>query len=112
MRTIFDLEEVRSAIRAGRLRWRAHALERLLERHIGRGHVLWTLFHGEVIEEYPSSRPYPAALVWGKPEGKVLHVVVAYATQSKEAYVISAYEPNKDRFEEDFRARRQTKKDE
>ncbi len=103
------LSKVQAAAQAGKLYWRAHALERMLERNITREEVVGSLFHGEVIEEYPSSKPFPAILVQGSQCGRVIHVVVAYDSTLNRAYIISTYEPDKDHFEADFRSRRRKK---
>ena len=107
----FPLDEVRAAIRAGRLRWREHALVRLLERGIARDRVVWILLHGDILEEYPLSWPYPAALIGGDPGGGTLHAVVAFAAVSRCAYVVSAYEPDQVHFEPDLRTRRRKEDD-
>ena len=102
-----DCGTLRRAVTEGRLRWRQHALHRMMQRGITRRHALQVILGGEVIEDYPSDAPYPSALMLGFVEDRPLHVVVALDATSERAYVITAYEPGLDRFEPDFRTRRQ-----
>ena len=50
--------------------------------------------------------PYPSALFFGWAEGKPLHGVVALDETNEWAYVITAYEPDLEHFEADYRTRR------
>lgn len=83
--------------------WRKHALERMLERSISRDEVMQCARHGEIIESYPEDFPYPSSLVL-QIEGKILHIVMAL--NGEECYVITAYRPNVDEFENDFKTRK------
>ncbi len=61
--------------------------------------------YGEVIEEYPDDYPHPSCLVFGYAlNKKVLHVVVWVSKDS--VYIITAYYPTLDRFEDDLKTRR------
>ncbi|MFO7958629.1 MAG: DUF4258 domain-containing protein [Candidatus Brocadiia bacterium] len=102
-----DIAAIARAARQGCLRWRAHALERMLQRGISRASVLRTLEQGEVIEDYPDDRPFPSALLLGFAEGRPLHVVVALDATSGYAHVVTVYEPDLEHFESDFRTRRE-----
>ena len=97
---------MRQAVREHRLRWRSHAVERMLARAIHTPDVLDVLLNGEIIEDYPDDSPYPSALVLGTCGSRTLHVVVAYAAGSGYAYVVTAYEPDREHFEADFRRRK------
>jgi hypothetical protein len=100
-----NIESIRSAAAAGKIQWRQHALERLLEREITGDEVRSALVHGDVVEIYPGSHPYPSCLVMHLGE-QVLHVVVAVEPASGVCHVITAYRPSLDRFEADFKTRR------
>ena len=101
-----DLPRLRQAVTAGRIRWRVHALEAMLERAIGSSQVIAVLVSGQVLEDYPDDTPYPSALFMAPVGGRVLHVVVAFDAHQDYAYVVTAYEPDTDHFEPDFRTRR------
>ena len=105
----FDLTAVRLGVRSGQIRWRRHALERMLERGILRDHVRAVILEGEMIEEYASTEPYPSGLFHGVIGGRPLHVVVAWdVSDAGLAYVITAYEPDELHFEPDLKTRRRT----
>uniref|UniRef100_A0A7C3QUR5 DUF4258 domain-containing protein n=1 Tax=Leptospirillum ferriphilum TaxID=178606 RepID=A0A7C3QUR5_9BACT len=70
-----------------------HAYERILEREIKTEDIFNVVETGEVIEEYPSDKPYPSCLILGYCEGKPLHVVVAKDEGTEICFVITSYEP-------------------
>ena len=102
------IEEFRRLFRAGRVRWRMHALERLLERGISRTDVTSVIESGEIIESYSGDRPFPSVLVVAT-DPTPLHVVVALDRANQFAYVITAYKPDPDRFEHDTKTRRRAR---
>ena len=65
-----------------------------------------TLSYGEVVEDYPDDEPYPSALILGFDEDGPLHVVVAYDSLNQYCMVITAYYPDTEYFEDDFRTRK------
>jgi hypothetical protein len=83
--------------------WRKHALERMLQRAILRDEVIHCALHGEIIESYPEDYPYPSSLVL-KIGIEPLHIVMAL--NGEECYIITAYRPNGDEFENDFKTRK------
>ena len=102
----FDLPVFRKAIATGRIEWRKHVLQKLAERGIPQQAVRDVLLQGERIREYADDKPFPSALFLGYAPGKPLHVVAAYDETSRQAFVITAYEPSLDFFEPDFRTKR------
>jgi len=95
-----------SLIQKAAVEWNRHALERMLERGISRQEVTDVLLTGEVIEDYPSDRPYPSFLMYGKSAGKSLHVVSAFDQEHEILYIITAYLPDTLHFLDDYRTRR------
>lgn len=69
--------------------------------------VRQVLLTGEEIEDYPDDYPYPSALFMDICEGRPLHVVVAYSEQSHYAYIVTAYEPDREHFEADYKTRKE-----
>ena len=102
----FNLPAVGEGIRAGRLHWGLHVLERMAQRGIARADVLTVLHEGEVVEEYLDDTPYPSALVLGFVAGRPLHVVVALDATGPDPYIITVYQPSPDKFELDWKTRR------
>lgn len=101
-----DLSKVKTALGLGNIEWERHVLERLLQRTIPRNAVIEVLRTGDCIEDYPDDRPFPSALFLGWHRGKPLHVVVALDEVAPRIFIITAYEPDLEHFEPDFRTRR------
>ena len=68
--------------------------------------VLEILFSGEVIESYPDDSPYPSFLLSGCINFRPLHVVIAHAVSLKIIYIVTAYEPDSAKWEDNFRRRK------
>jgi hypothetical protein len=86
--------------------YRIHAVRQMFQRHISEQDVRTVIKTGEVIEDYADDNPYPSYLVFGTVKSRPLHVVVAYNNVDREAIVITAYEPDPEVWEKDFRRRR------
>lgn len=95
-----------SSVKFERLVFRLHALLRMRERGLTVAEVVEALARAEVLEEYPSDSPLPSKLVLGRAWGRALHVVVAEAEEGKVGVVITAYEPDPDRWDGELRRRR------
>ncbi len=78
----------------------------MAERDILRSMVIEVLLTGERIEDYPDDTPFPSALFSKIIRQRPIHVVVAYDSISEWAFVITAYEPDLEYFESDFKTRR------
>ena len=94
------------AIENGLIEWQRHALERMMERDILRESVKKVLLAGEIIEDYPDDKPYPSALFLGWVEGEPFHIVSALDPESGYSFVITAYKPDLEHFEPDYKTRR------
>jgi hypothetical protein len=86
--------------------FRVHALRRMFERRIREEDILHVLATGEVIEDYPTDFPYPSRLVLGWCENRAIHVVAAYNKVANETIIVTAYEPDLQKWEADFKRRR------
>ncbi len=100
------IDDMREALAVGKMRWRLHAQERMVERGIYREDVLGALQNGAVIEEYADTKPFPSFLVHLEEGMKALHVVAAWDRLDKVVYIITAYEPSLEHFLPDFKTRR------
>lgn len=101
-----DIAALKDAVANKRIEWQKHALERMAERNVLRSTVIDVLLTGERIENYPDDTPFPSALFFKLIEHKPIHVIAAYDYISKWVFVITAYEPNIEHFEADFKTRR------
>ena len=100
------IEAMRSAFASGQVKWRLHALQRMLERNIGRADVAQVVATGEVIETYPVGKPFPACLIGGRAGSRPIHAVIGWDAGAEMAYMITVYEPDLEHFEADFKTRR------
>ena len=99
------LPAVRQAFTEGRILWKKHALERMMERGILREAVKQTVLKGTVIEDYPDDYPVPSLLIAVR-EPEPLHVVLAWDARLRQCHIITAYRPSLEHFEADFMTRR------
>jgi hypothetical protein len=103
-----DGDKLRIALENGFIEWQRHALERMMERGISRESVKEILKKGEIIEDYPDDKPYPSALFLGWIRGEPLHAVAAFDSLTGWCFIITAYKPDLEHFESDYKTRRQT----
>lgn len=62
---------------------------------------------GEIIAAYPDDTPYPSVLVFGITEtNRPLHIVCAHNPDDDEIVIITVYQPDPNRWEEDYRRRK------
>lgn len=101
-----DRDGLKTAIENGKIEWQRHVLERMLERGISREIAKEVLLSGEIIEDYPDDKPYPSALFLGWVKGEPFHVVVAFSSESDYCFIITAYKPDLEHFEPDYKTRR------
>lgn len=82
-----------------------HVIERCKQRNIRPMHIRLAVMSGEIIEDYPDDFPTPSCLILGFPSiGVPLHVVVASNDES--AKIVTAYYPDKDKWESDMKIRK------
>ena len=103
-----DYSEIRQCL--ANCRFTEHARKEMDEEPLGRitvAELLHALSIGEIIEEYPEDTPYPSTLVLGKTaESRPLHVVCAPVLAEQRLIIITTYEPDPERWEEDFKRRK------
>lgn len=99
-------ESIVNAINIGNIEWRQHALERMFQRAISRNEVKLAIKNGEIIEEYENDMPFPSALFFHC-GSKIIHVVASFDEETKIVYVITAYVPDSQYFNDDLKTRRQ-----
>ena len=87
-------------------RFSGHAIQRMFERSISKPDVIAVIESGEAIADYPSETPYPACLLLGTVESRVLHVVIGMDRATETCHVITAYPPNPALWSSDFRTRK------
>lgn len=93
---MFPVEALRDAVRANRFSIRTHARQRMVERGIALRDVKRVLLSGDLLEEYPSARPFPKALFMGfVGEGEPLYISCAF--DGERAYIVTVhwYDPER-----------------
>lgn len=88
------------------VKFSGHALRRMFERSLSLEEVIFTIQAGEMIAVYPDDKPYPSELRLGWVRDRPVHVVVAQNQENNECYVITAYVPSLEIWNDDFKTRR------
>lgn len=86
-----------------------HAAKRLEQRNLTLQNVIDCIMSGEIIEQYPDDYPYPSCLILGKQNNQVpLHAVIA--SNEEELFIITAYYPSEEQWEDDLKTRKEQQK--
>lgn len=100
-----DILDVRHLCQDDAVQWTAHVAQRLIKRSISPDEVLEVLMHGVIIEQYPTDYPYPSCLMFAMVHGhRPIHVVCSVG--AGKLFIITAYEPDKDRWDTEFMRRK------
>ena len=101
-----DLEKAKELCMQKKIKWSVHVATRMQERGIKREDVINCILNGEIIEDYPYDYPTPSCLLFGYTlRSNVIHVVIGLDDDS--VYVVTAYYPNRDKFESDLKTRKE-----
>ena len=104
----YTIDDLKQACSKNNIKWSMHALKRLRERHITRQDFKNSIFTGEIIECYPEDCRTQSCLISGMSKSdKPLHNVSGYDEDF--IYAITAYFPNPEEWENDFKTRRVNK---
>ena len=99
------IEELRNLCKAGKIKWTAHILTRLQQRNINPSDIKNCIMTGEIIEQYPKDYPFPSCLLLGVcMANKQLHTVIGCGEGF--LWLITAYRPDIEEWEPDFKTRR------
>jgi hypothetical protein len=60
----------------------------------------------EIIEEYPTDKYLPSDLLYGKTETKTFHVLMATDVSEDNVRIVTAYEPDPDKWDPLLKVRR------
>ena len=82
-----------------------HAAERFRQRGIRMKDIRTVVGNGEIIEDYPEDYPFPSCLILGKSGEVNIHIVASINDDM--IYLITAYIPNPDKWEDDFKTRKE-----
>lgn len=100
------IEDIVEAIRSDRVRITDHADEEARADSLTLDEVFFSVSRGEMIEDYPTDKPYPSCLVFGlAPDEEPVHSVWAYNSENRWAVLITVYRPDPRRWD-DWRRRK------
>ncbi len=75
-------------------------------RRISKEAVKAAIAYGEIIDEQPNDQPFPSYLLLDFANGKPLHVVFSYDALTDTGFVVTAYIPDPNLWQNDFRTKR------
>ncbi len=94
-----DIQDIIEAIRHNHIRITDHADEEAQADQLSFDEIFFSVLHGEIIEEYPTDKPYPSCLIYGDNfVGEPIHSVWAYNAATKWAVLITVYRPDPERW--------------
>ena len=90
-----DIADIIEAIQANRVRITDHADEEAEADGLTFDEIYFSVLRGEIIEDYPTDKPYPSCLIYGQTfGGDPVHSVWAYNEQNWWAVLITVYRPD------------------
>lgn len=102
-----NIQKIKDAIASDKIKWTEHAAKRLINRRISPNEVLQALSNGTIIEDYPSDYPFPSCLVLGCTlQNRMLHIVCSIVNGDI-LTIITAYQPDLNKWDETFTKRRE-----
>jgi len=101
-----DIKDIIDAIQSKRIKITNHADEEAEADQLVFDEVYYSVFQGEIIENYQNDKPYPSCLVYGKTfGGDPVHSVWAFNDKNQWTVLITVYRPDPDLWI-DWRVRR------
>lgn len=103
-----NIDLLREHVASGLFVVSEHAKKKYNERGITTLNIIECVNSGEIIEDYPTDKPFPSCLILGTTkEGKPVHAVIA--DNGEYFVVVTAYWPSLDKWENDFKTRKRRK---
>ena len=101
-----DIERIKMLCQDATIEVTQHILMRCQQRNITYEEIKEVIRNGDIIEEYPDDYPYPSCLILGMTiKGRRIHVVAGIGEDS--LWLITAYEPNPEQWDSEFRIRKE-----
>ena len=102
-----EISQIQLLVSEGKIMWTEHIAIRLRERAIKRNDLIECIKSGEIIEQYPYDMPFFSCLMLCICKaGKPFHIVVGIKVDVL-CYMITAYRPDLDKWEADFKTRKE-----
>ncbi|MDJ0753857.1 MAG: DUF4258 domain-containing protein [Ardenticatenaceae bacterium] len=94
-----EIEWLIKAIIEKKFRVTHHAQEEAEEDNLQLAKIIYTISQGEIIEDYPTDKPFPSCLLLGfTADDEPIHTVWAYDMESEWAILITVYHPDPQRW--------------
>lgn len=94
-----NIQDIISAVQGHRIRITDHADEEAQADALTFDEIFFSVLQGEIIEDYPTDKPYPSCLIYGDNfQGEPIHSVWAYNEETKWAVLITVYRPDPNRW--------------
>lgn len=100
------MEFIRQCVMERRMLWTYHVTMRMERRSISRQMILETVGSYEMIETYPEDKYLPSYLIWAKRGETVFHILFAVDVKNQNVRIVTAYYPNPEEWEEEFKKRK------
>ena len=103
---MIDIENLRKHYQDDAVFITEHAAERSRQRGILTRDIRNGVETGEIIEQYPDDFPFPSCLILGEDlAGNCIHICMS--EEGSSSRIITAYYPDKEKWSDDFRARKE-----
>jgi len=102
---MLNIDALRVMCHDNQIKWTSHALKRIRERNISSKDVISTITNGTAFVHYYDDKPFPSYLIFNGDKKSPLHVVAS--TDDETVYIITAYIPTLEEWENDFMTRKE-----
>lgn len=105
---MINIENLREYYKQDQVFITNHASERFRMRNIKMVDIKSGLYTGEIIEQYPDDFPFPSCLISGMTNDE-RHIHIVMSDEGSSSKIITAYIPAIDKWESDFKTRKEHK---
>lgn len=96
-----DLEKIKLSIKSENFRITLHAVQEKENDKLRINEILESVVNGEVIENYPFTKPFPSCLILGfNKEKEPIHSVIAFDKITQRVILVTVYRPSVDKWVE------------
>jgi hypothetical protein len=104
---VMILDKIIDAILQSKFRFSSHGFEEIANDNLEENDILFSTVRGELIEDYPTLKPFPACLVMGRNQSGIpIHNVWAFNNSAGLAILITTYIPDEKKWIKDFKERK------
>lgn len=101
-----NIEDIIKLVKTRNIIWTKHCLNRINQRDILIKDIKTAICNGKIIEYYYEDYPYPSCLIAGRDINcNLIHIVCGI--NNNFVYMITAYYPNTNKWEDDMKTRRE-----